>query len=690
MKCAESWLRDWADPDISRDELSHELTMAGLEVEELLPVENSDDVVFDISITPNRSDCLSVHGIAREVSAITKTKLKEISIPEVKAVSKKHIEVQNKAESDCPRYLGRVIENVNVDIASPQWLIDRLEQCGVRAINPVVDVANYVMLEIGQPMHGFDLEKINQGIIIRTSKKGEKITLLDSSEVELDDKTLVIADHQQPVAIAGVMGGLDSGVTSLTKHILLESAFFSPKTVARQRQHYLIHSESAYRFERGVDPQIQRKAIERATQLILEICGGEPGEIIESVSEKNLPVPSTVTLTKSKLKRMLGTDIPDAEVENIFQRLSIAIKEIKKQGSTVESWTMISPSWRFDISIPEDLSEEVARLYGYNKIPINRFQSTLEVEVDHKGLNVLTLRQLLKNLGCHEVISYSFVDKQLQSLLDPEQTAIELINPISADMSVMRTNLWPGLVNTLLYNKSRQQDRLRLFEIGSAFLQQKNAELHQRPKLAVLIAGPGHPEQWGMEPSKVDFYDLKGIVQNLQRLASVDESFTFQPDSHPALHSGQTAGIYLKRQKIGIMGSLHPAVLEALDYSKDNSDRIFVLEMDLSVFLAPKIPRYKGFSKFPEIRRDLAILVNETVPFQSIQDTIVRNAGDWLKDVFIFDVYQGKGISPGLKSMAAALVFQHPDRTLLDEEVTPLLEGIITALKGELGATLRS
>ena len=513
-----------------------------------------EDNMLDIAVTPNRGDCLSVRGIAREVSALTRTPLKSLSVTAVKPSVSDTLTVKISAQSECPRYVGRVIRGVKADATTPTWMKERLRRSGVRSISPIVDVTNYVMLELGQPMHAFDLNTIDEEINIRLSKKGEKISLLDGSEKELDAKTLIIADKNKPLAIAGVMGGLDSSVTLLTQDIFLESAYFSSVTVAKQRQFYNLNSESAARFERGVDPSIQLEAMERATQLILDIAGGKAGSVIEVASDEDLPQSLTVALPNDKITRVLGIDISDAEITDIFKRLQFPTKKTASFFKK-DQWEVQIPSYRSDISLPEDLIEEIARLYDYDKIPTHYMVARLEAQIKtDAGYFHDKLRESLCDQGFHEIVSYSFVAKKLQALLDPGVEAIELVNPISADMSAMRTNLFPGLVSTLLYNKSRQQHRVRLFEVGTCFVQEGET-LHQAPKLAGLISGIAFPEQWGVLSKEADFFDLKANVVNLLQLSYAEDDLTFKPYNHPAMHPGQTAEICHNEHRIGVMGA---------------------------------------------------------------------------------------------------------------------------------------
>jgi len=652
----------------------------GVDMRDYLKLE---DYTLDLSITPNRGDCLSVRGVAREVAALSQTPLTNISIAKVAPTNKDVLPVSLQATAECPRYLGRVIRGVKADAQTPVWLKERLRRSGTRSISPIVDVTNYVMLELGQPMHAFDLNKINEEIIVRLSNKGEKIALLDGTEKILDAKTLVIADKKQALAIAGVMGGVDSSVTLLTTDILLESAYFSPTTVAKQRQTYQLNSESASRFERGVDPTMQQEAIERATQLILEIAGGTAGPVIEKTSEKDLPTKAPIKLQKNKVTRVLGLEIAAADIEDIFKRLHFTVL-----NEDQTQWEVEVPPYRSDLVLPEDLIEELARLYHYDNIPTHPLISALQVPSNEDaGLFHNRLRQSLCDQGFHEIVSYSFVDKKLQALLEPDVLPIELVNPISADMSVMRTNLFPGLINTLLYNKSRQQHRVRLFEIGICFTR-SGATILQQARLAGLVSGSAAKEQWGIPARDVDFFDLKANVTNVLELSYPSGELVFKPEPHLAMHPGQTAAIYHQDNRIGVIGALHPAVLQDLDLPPQT--KVFAFELDLAALPATQPFHLSEVSKFPEIRRDLAIIVNQAVPAKAIQDTIRSIAGDWLKEVFIFDVYQGKGVSPGLKSIALGLVLQHPTRTLVDEEVTKLIDNVIDELKGQLKAELRS
>lgn len=637
-----------------------------------------NDSIITISVMPDRGDCLSVKGMSREVAAITKSKWNDLKIKPVKATIKDKIKIKINDKKGCPHYIGRIIRNVEANVKSPLWLQEALRRSGTRSISAIVDVTNYVLFELGQPMHAFDLNKINGEIQVRKAKEGEKIKLLDESEKTLTDFTMVIADKHEPLAIAGVMGGMPSSVTTETTDILLESAFFTPETIARQRQYFNLNSDSSYRFERGVDPELQKVAIERATQLILNICGGEAGPVIEEKIAASMPKKAKVTLTKAHLTDVLGINVPEKNVAEIFKSLHFQTKRTK------DKWQVQAPSYRFDITLPEDLIEEVGRLYGYDKIPERALQGELALADTGGDEDYGVIRQILCTLGYHEVVSYSFIDSNLQELFDPDQKPETLINPITAEMSVMRTNLWPGLLSTLQYNRARQQHRVRLFEIGTCFIADKTG-LTQVPRLSGLISGSDYQEQWGHQSRDIDFYDLKGDVETLLRFLVGNQQITFEPTTHSSLHPGQSAKILMKGRVIGIMGALNPNLLQKLDVAGP----VMVFEIDVTQIQNVKPTSFQEISKFPEIRRDIAIIVNEAVPSKEIQDTITKVAGDWLKDVFIFDVYNGKGITTGHKSIALGLVLQHPTRTLIDDEVTELMERVVSTLQGNLGAELR-
>ncbi len=667
MKITLSSLREWVNPALDADALCHRLTMGGLEVEGVV------DDILDVSITPNRGDCLSVKGLARDIAALTETAFTPLAIPTVSPTANTTFPVHVTAAKACPRYIGRVIRNLDAKATTPNWIQTRLTSAGMKLIHPLVDVTNYVMLELGQPMHAFDLATLHDHLEIRQARAGESLVLLDNTEKNLDAETLVIADQKGPLAIAGVMGGLASAVTAETTALFLESAYFTPTLIARQREHYQLLSDSAYRFERGVDPTLQRDAIERATALIAEIAGGEIGPIIEICDDKERPHAKTITLPHAKIKQVLGIDLPVERVAAIFDRLQFTYHK------TVDAWEVTPPLYRFDMHLPEDLIEELARLQGYEHIPARAIRAVLQQPLtsDASGCDD-NWRAMWRDLGYNEVVTYSFIDQALSEALDPQHQPLPLVNPMTANMNVMRTSLWPGLIQTAQYNLSRQQERLRLFEIGTCFIANE-----EKLYLSGLLTGPAAPEQWGVKAREADFFDLKGDLEAF--FALINQKNMFEVTSHPALHPGQTAHMMAEGKVLGLVGALHPHLCQQYDLPKST----FLFELDVSQLHATHLPM-QAVPAFPSIRRDIAILVKQTIPVKAISDTIKSVAGPWLKSLFIFDVYQGKGIAANEKSIAAALIWQHPTRTLVEEEVAALMAAIVDALNSTYGAQLRS
>lgn len=638
-----------------------------------------NDHVFELKITPNRGDCLSILGIAREVSAITNSK---INFPGIKNTSSKEafdFPIKITETAACPRYLGRVIKGVNINATTPIWLKEKLRRSNIRSINPIVDVTNYVMLELGQPLHAFDLQKLKTSIEVRFAKNNEKIKLLNEQEINLDSKTLLIADANQPLAIAGVMGGISSSVDENTQAIFLESAFFEPKTIAYATQKYRLVSDAAQRFERGVDPEIAYKAMERATQLIIQIAGGEAGKIIDKTDNNYLPKNNTIKLRHSRIKRILGMEFTAAEVENIFQKLNFDYKK------TSDGWEITPPSYRFDIQLEVDLIEELARIYGYQNIPIHMPNAELQCKIiPENKITLDRIRRLLIDRDYFEAITYSFVSSKLQQILDPLHEAKALLNPISSDMDVMRTTLWPGLMMAIIYNLNRQESRVRLFETGLCFIQDKK-ELLQTPHLAGAVVGSILPEQWGAMTKEVSFFDIKSDVEALASLTGKAEQLSFRPCTLASLQSNQAADIYLNEKLIGYVGRLHPKILEKLDIKQP----VFLFELDLNFLQEGTLPKFKSLSRFPIVRRDIALIVDQAIPATVIQQEIMNNSNQLLKNVKIFDIYQGKSIEGGKKSIALGLLFQHYDRTLVDAEVNEEVMQIVGVLKKKFNAKLR-
>ena len=639
-----------------------------------------DDASIEVDLTPNRGDCLSLAGLAREVGALYAAPVTRPPIAAVAAVNDEVRPVEVLAPAACPRFLGRVVRNVDLSKATPLWMVERLRRSEVRSIDAAVDITNYVMIELGQPMHAYDLAEIDGGIRVRMAEEGEKITLLDGQEVALRGDTLVIADHARLLGIAGVMGGENSGVTAKTRDVFLEAAFFEPISVAGKARSYGLHTDASHRFERGVDSNLAREAMERATALLLDIAGGEPGPIIECVSEQHLPQIAPITLRAERVSQMLGLELGAAEIETLLTGLGLRVTT-SGQGQ----WSVEVPSHRFDISLEVDLIEELARLYGYNRLPVRYPQARLAPQASPEARSDLpALRRLLVARGYQEAITYSFIDPKLFELFSPGVEPLLLANPISADMAAMRSSLWPGLVKALQHNLNRQQDRVRLFESGLRFVGQLEG-LKQEPMLAGVVCGSRLPEGWAQGRETVDFFDVKADVEAVLGFAGALDAFTFVPGQHPALHPGQTARIERDGQEVGYLGALHPELVKSLGLDR----AVFVFELVLAEVSEGRLPKFQELSRFPEVRRDLALLADRDVAASSVLAVIRENAGEWLTDLRLFDVYQGKGIDPHRKSLAVGLTWQHPSRTLNDDEVNATTQTILTSLEQRLNATLR-
>ena len=637
-----------------------------------------DDQIIEVDLTPNRADCLSVRGIAREVGTLNRESVTE---PRIDAVAPGHddqLDIELQAPEACPRYLGRIIRGIDPAAESPLWLRERLRRAGIGCIDPVVDVTNYVLLELGQPMHAFDLATVSGGIRVRLAEQGEKLNLLDGQTIELNADNLVIADHDKAVALAGIMGGTDTSVTDQTRDILLECAWFAPLAVAgRARQHGL-HTDSSHRFERGVDPALQAQAMERATALILAISGGDAGPVIAAESPDHLPSRPAVTLLANQAEQLLGLALPAEEIEDSLTRLGMQVSGDAQQG-----WQVSPPSWRFDIACAEDLIEELARVHGYDRLPTRLPALQAQPTIEESRLEVRRVADLLQGRGYLEAISYSFVEPAVQALLEPDQPGLALANPISADLGTMRSTLWAGLLPLARRNLNRQAERLQLFEIGLRF-RHEDGELAQRPALAGLLFGSAEPLHWSNKPRKVDFYDLKGDVEALLGL-SASTDWRLEPASHPALHPGQSAAIYRGGQLAGWLGKLHPLVAKQLDMPSD----IFLFELDMASILAGNVPKFGEISSQPRVRRDLAFVVPDTVPASKLLDAVRRACDDHLQDIRIFDVYQGDSIGEGRRSLALGLTFQDQKRTLVEEDINSQIESVVTLLKQEFNANLR-
>ncbi|OCG19043.1 phenylalanine--tRNA ligase subunit beta [Gilliamella sp. WF3-4] len=643
---------------------------------------NLNDVMIDISVTPNRADCFGIIGVARDISAVNNVPMKELQVDSMPATITDTLSIQIDAPQAAPRYLGRVIKNINVNAATPLWMKEKLRRGGIRSIDAVVDITNYVLLELGHPMHAFDLTQIEKGIVVRYASNGEKLVLLNGNEVNLNDKTLVIADHQKVLALAGIMGGEKSAVTQTTKDVFLESAFFSPLVITGKAREYGLHTEASHRYERGVDPSLQFVAMERASQLLVDICGGEVGPIIEVTQQSELPKQAIIKLRRNRIDRIIGYAIETQKITDILIRLGC---EVEYNDNV---WTVKSPSWRFDLQIEEDLVEEIARIYGYNNIPNAnlKIESVMKPKPESQ-ISLRRIKDLLVDRGYQEAVTYSFVDPKIQHILHPEQPEITLPNPISSEMSVMRLSLWSGLLDAVLYNQNRQQSRVRLFETGLRFIPDEKDELGVRQELMLsgIITGSLYEEHWQLPKKNVDFYDLKGDIESIFSLLGCADKVQFKKAQLPALHPGQSATIYLNDELLGYLGVLHPEIEKKLSLNS----KTLVFEINLAKINNKTVPVAQDLSKYPSNKRDIAIVVSNTIPVADIISECKRAGGEQLIKVNLFDVYQGENIKENQKSLAISLILQDKSRTLEEEDITNIVSKCVTALQNRFKALLR-
>ncbi|MGB2261845.1 MAG: phenylalanine--tRNA ligase subunit beta [Luminiphilus sp.] len=636
-----------------------------------------DDQVIELGLTPNRADCLSVRGIARDVAVAFDETLNETAIAPIESTIADTFPVAIEATAKCPRYLGRVIKNVDLSRPTPDYMRERLERAGLRSIDAAVDVTNYVLLELGQPLHAFDLDQLHGGIVVRECKPDEVLTLLDGTEQALEPGTLVIADHTQPLALAGIMGGADSGVSESTTNLFLESAFFTPELMAGRARSYGLHTDASHRYERGVDFQLQREAMERATQLFIDAVGGEAGPVTEVVSDADLPVNEAVLLREAQIEKLLGIKIDRVEVERILEGLGFWVVG-HKQG-----WLCTAPSWRFDMGLEVDLIEELARIIGFDAIPSQPIKANLiPLAVPETARALRLAKNDLVARGYFEAVTFSFVAPELQAHFDPELSPIALKNPISADLAVMRTSLIPGLLKAIAHNASRQQSRVKLFETGLKFLPGEGTE--QIPMLAIAVSGLRDLEGWSTDKTAADFFDVKGTVEGL--LANLGDRLTFEASVFPGLHDGQSAAILVDGKCVGRIGAVHPSVRKVMGIPANT----VVAEVLQSVVNEVAMPAYDDISKYPETRRDLALVADKSAASAEVLSTIRKAAGSLLTKLDLFDVYEGAGLAEGKKSLAIGLTFQDQSRTLDESEVSSAVDQVLDSLKEKLGIELRS
>ena len=639
------------------------------------------DASIEIKLTPNRADCFSIRGIAFDVAAACASEVVPFDAAPVAAVGTRELSIQLDAGAEAPRYVGRVIEGVNARAATPLWMAERLRRSGVRPVSLLVDVTQYVMLELGQPMHAFDLGTLQGSIGVRRSRAGETLKLLDGRDAALDDSFLLVTDADRPIALAGLMGGFDTRVTDETTNVFLEAAHFAPAAIMGRGRKLGLHTDAGHRFERGVDPVLPRTAIEYATRLILDLAGGTPAPVTEAVREADLPATATIGLRRARIARVLGIQIADADVERILRALGMDVT------ATVEGWQVIAPSRRFDVAIEEDLIEELARIHGYEQIPTtlpggaSRIAMPTETRLDE-----LSVRRQLVARDLQETINYAFVDAALLAQWQLSEGLVALANPLSAELAVMRPSLLPGLVATLGRNAARQLGRVRLFELGRVFHQQAGegqpAPLETQ-RVAAAICGDADTQQWGLPTRKVDFHDLKGDLESLA--AASGAALEFKPSQRPYGHPARSAEVYRDGVRLGWIGQIHPRLAKAMDIDVD----VVAFELDLAPLAARALPRATELSRFPSMRRDLAFLVPEAAAWADLEATLRRAVGPLLREVSLFDRYVGQGVEPGFKSLAMGLILQDKSRTLTDRDVDAVVAEAVSAMEREHHARIR-
>ncbi|MCH7311983.1 phenylalanine--tRNA ligase subunit beta [Acinetobacter sp. ANC 4805] len=649
----------------------------GMNIREYLKL---DDNVIDISITPNRGDCFSIRGIAREIAVINQLQANEPKIQPISATITDEKAVTITTEGT-PRYLGRIIKNVNVKAATPEWMVQALARSSLRTHSILVDITNYVLLELGQPMHAFDLAKIEGSIQVRQAQPQEKLTLLNDQEVELQDDMMVIADDQKALAIAGIMGGLDSSVTDDTQDIFLESAFFAPLAIAGRARRFGLHTDSSQRYERGVDFELPMIAMHRASELIQAFAGGEFGPITVAEQEALLPKREAIALQQVQVDQLLGYEVAGDFIADALTRLGCVV-ETKAQGE----WSVVPPSHRYDMAIYQDLIEEVARIHGYDNIQISLPKIDVQLEKYQDRFEIAQLRQTVATLGYQEAISFSFADAKLEKQLNPNVQPLMLANPISSDLAAMRSTLLSSLIPCVQYNLNRQQQRVRFFELGLRFDYQNAQSIHdlqQIPTLALIAVGSRTPESWHVKPQAMDFFDFKGEIEEI--LAAGRVNVEFVRTERAWLHPGQSAEILVNGQSIGYLGRLHPSLENELDLGTT-----WVAELDQQAVLQSYVSNFTELSRFPSVRRDIALLISDKIEVRDIQRLIEQTGGELLDSTWLFDVYTGQGVEQGKRSLAFALLWQHPTRTLEDAEIKSGMDNIIQVLEDTYQATLRA
>lgn len=637
------------------------------------------DAQFELKLTPNRADCFSVRGIAFDLAAALQTQVTPMPIPEAAIASDAAMAIAIDAETDCPRYAGRIIEGLNPAAVTPLWMSEALKRSGVRPISPLVDITQFVMLELGQPMHAFDADKLTGPIGVRRAHDGEQLELLDGKVVQLHAEFTVITDANRAIALAGIMGGLDTSVGTDTTRVFLESAHFTPASIIGRARKLGLHTDASHRFERGVDPALPVLALERASNLILEVMGGKAGAIVCAEVPAAMATASPVLLRRQRLARVLGISVDDARVEQIFRALGMRVE------NHPEGWLITPPSRRFDIAIEEDMIEEVARIVGYEQIPMRTPSGEVPLVARREtALDETALRSQMAAMDIQETINYAFVDAALLQAWQLQNGALALSNPLSAELAVMRTSLLPGLVSTLTSNATRQQTRLRLFEIGRVFTNQGDAAPLERNTLAAVLCGPAFAEQWSAQSAPVDYYDIRAALD--AALARIGMRADYTPADIAYLHPGRSAKVSIAGRAVGHIGALHPALNKTLDLPGD----VYAFELDLSALPDRVLPSAAPVSRYPSVRRDLALLVPENISWASVQACCVRTLGASLQSISLFDVFRGAGLPEGTKSLAIGLILHEFSRTLNDSEIEQSINSVLAALAQDCQASLRS
>ncbi|HEY9132473.1 MAG TPA: phenylalanine--tRNA ligase subunit beta [Dyella sp.] len=637
------------------------------------------DAAFELKLTPNRPDCLGLVGLAHDVAALFGSHVKQPEQAPIAVTGTATRGIRLEAGADAPRYLGRVIEGIDTAAKSPLWLTERLRRSGLRPISPVVDITNYVMLELGQPLHAFDNDMLEGDIVVRHGRAGEAVKLLDGSEAKVDSGFLLIADERKALAVAGVMGGYDSRVTDTTRNIFFEAAHFAPAAIMGRARKLGMHTDASHRFERGVDPELPRRALERATELLIAVAGGKAGPVLTAENLADLPKPATVALRRARLRRVLGVEVADSEVARIFTALGMHV------AGTAEGWQVTAPSSRFDIEREEDLIEEVARIFGYDRIPTHTPAGALSLATEPEArIGELALREQLAAHGYYEAVTLAFVGADLLGRWGFKDKLVPLANPLSADLAVMRPSLLPGLVEVLSHNRARQQERVRLFELGRTFA--AGDPPIETPTLALVACGGAHSEQWGEAARELDFYDLKGEFDAIVAWGGEPQRWSVHAEGLPGwLHPGRAARVAFDGATVGYLGAVHPRLVKALDLGSD----VHVMELALEPLLNRRLPAARPVPRFPSVRRDIAVDLPEDVSWSQVEQVVRASLGERLTSLVLFDRYSGKGVEIGRKSLAMGLILQDASRTLTDIDADQCVGDAVSALENSCRAKLR-